>query len=358
MPLLTPLPPIGPLDTSRLVLRALQDDDLPDLFDINGDPEVTRFLPYAAWQSMADAHAWLARTRAAEAEGSARQLVAVARDRRRVIGSVLLFRYEPPSARIELGYVLGRPHWGRGLMREALQAVCAHAFNALAIRRMEAQVNPDNLASNALLLAMGFVAEGTLRQRWVNQGRAVDTNFYGLLATDWQAALAAAASAAGAPARGPAPVVVTAADVPPRRRPSSYPEPFASMMAGREKRALGDVFGLANVGVNLTRLAPGAASALRHAHSRQDEFVYVLQGHPTLHTDVGATVLGPGQCAGFRAGTGNAHRLRNDTGEDVVYLEVGDRTPGDAAIYPDDDLTARWADGRWQFSHKDGTPYD
>lgn len=354
MPLPIPLPPIGPLDTPRLVLRALQDDDLADLLDVNGDPEVTRFLPYAAWRSMADAQAWLARTRAAEADGGARQLVVVARDGGRVIGSVLLFRYEQPSARIELGYVLGRRHWGGGLMREALLAVCGHAFDALAIRRMEAQVNPDNLASNALLLALGFVAEGTLRQRWVNQGRAVDTNFYGLLAEDWKSARASPVPAASEPA----PVAVTAADVPPRRKPSNYPEPFASMMAGREKRALGDAFGLVHFGVNLTRLAPHAVSALRHAHARQDEFVYVLQGHPTLDTDAGATVLGPGQCAGFRAGTGNAHRLRNDTDQDVIYLEVGDRTPGDAAVYPDDDLTARWADGRWQFSHQDGTPYD
>ena len=83
------------------------------------------------------------------------------------------------------------------------------------------------------------------------------------------------------------PVAVTAADVPPRSKPSVYPEPFASRMAGREKRQLGEVFGLTNFGVNLTRLAPNAVSALRHAHTRQDEFIYILQGRPTLHTDKG-----------------------------------------------------------------------
>jgi uncharacterized cupin superfamily protein len=153
------------------------------------------------------------------------------------------------------------------------------------------------------------------------------------------------------------PVAVAADQVPPRTRPSSYPEPFASRMAGREKRALGDVFGLSNFGVNLTRLAPGAASSLRHAHSRQDEFIYVLQGHPTLHTDRGATPLGPGDCAGFKAGTGDAHCLSNDTASTVVYLEVGDRSPGDAGSYPDDDLQAVLVDGQWVFLHKDGRPY-
>ena len=153
------------------------------------------------------------------------------------------------------------------------------------------------------------------------------------------------------------PGAVAADQVPPRTKASSYPEPFASRMAGREKRALGDVFGLSNFGVNLTRLAPGAASSLRHAHSRQDEFVYVLQGHPTLLTDRGATPLGPGDCAGFKAGTGDAHCLRNDTASTVVYLEVGDRSPGDAGSYPDDDLQAVLVNGQWAFLHKDGRPY-
>lgn len=154
-----------------------------------------------------------------------------------------------------------------------------------------------------------------------------------------------------------APAAVAAMDIPPRQTPSNYPEPFASRMAGRQKRALGAVFGLANFGVNLTQLAPGAVSALRHAHTRQDEFVYVLQGRPVLRTDAGDTVLAPGMCAGFRAGTGDAHQLFNPTDETVVYLEVGDRSAGDSAVYPDDDLQAQLVDGRWVFTHKDGRPY-
>ena len=153
------------------------------------------------------------------------------------------------------------------------------------------------------------------------------------------------------------PVALVAAEAPLRTKPSSYPEPFASRMAGRAKRPLGDLFGLTNFGVNLTRLAPGAVSALRHAHTRQDEFVYILEGRPTLHTDEGRTALAPGMCAGFRAGTGNGHRLVNETAEDVVYLEIGDRAPGDAAGYPDDDLRALLVNGRWVYTHKDGTPY-
>src|SRR6266571_7811944 len=130
------------------------------------------------------------------------------------------------------------------------------------------------------------------------------------------------------------PVAIMATEASPRTKRSSYPEPFASRMAVREKRPLGDLFGLTNFGVNLTRLAPGAVSALRHAHSHQDEFVYVIEGHPTLVTDAGETQLVPGMCAGFKAASGDAHHLVNRTKRDVLYLGVGDRTAGDAVIYP------------------------
>jgi uncharacterized cupin superfamily protein len=153
------------------------------------------------------------------------------------------------------------------------------------------------------------------------------------------------------------PTALLAATAPLRTKPTNYPEPFASMMKGREKRPLGDLFGLANFGVNLTRLPPRSVSALRHAHSKQDEFIYILEGHPTLITDAGATALAPGMCAGFKAGTGDGHQLVNQTNADVVYLEIGDRTPGDTGTYPDDDLMAELVDGKWRFTHKDGTPY-
>ena len=154
------------------------------------------------------------------------------------------------------------------------------------------------------------------------------------------------------------PAAVAAADVPARRRASGYPPPFAALMGDREKRALGDYFGLANFGVNLTRLAPGARSALRHAHARQDELIYVLAGTPTLITDAGRRTLQPGMCAGFKAGSGDAHHLVNDSDAPVEYLEIGDRSAGDAATYPDDDIAAALGDdGKWRFTHKDGTPY-
>jgi uncharacterized cupin superfamily protein len=158
--------------------------------------------------------------------------------------------------------------------------------------------------------------------------------------------------------RNERPLAIRAGDAPPRAKPSFLPEPFFSRVAGRQKRPLGDLFGLANFGVNLTRLAPGSESALLHRHSKQDEFVYVLEGEPTLVTDRGEVALSPGMCAGFPA-QGPAHHLVNRTDRDVLYLEVGDRTPGDEGSYPEDDLHARLGeDGRWVFTRRDGTSFD
>ena len=136
-----------------------------------------------------------------------------------------------------------------------------------------------------------------------------------------------------------------------------YPEPFKRNGVGRHKRALGEALGLHNFGVNLTRLEPGAWSALRHWHARQDEFIYVLDGEITLITDEGEQILGSGMAAGFRANVANGHHLVNRSAAPVLYLEVGDRLPGDAATYPDDDIAARPSPAGWVFEHKDGTPY-
>jgi uncharacterized cupin superfamily protein len=150
---------------------------------------------------------------------------------------------------------------------------------------------------------------------------------------------------------------VEAANVAPRDKRSSYPEPFAARVRGREKRSLGDLFGLTNFGVNLTRLGPGAQSALKHRHSRQDEFVFILEGEPTLLRDDEEILVRAGMCAGFPA-NGSAHCLINRTDRDVVYLEIGDRSPGDEASYPDDDLAAALGpDGHWIMTHKDGRSY-
>lgn len=153
------------------------------------------------------------------------------------------------------------------------------------------------------------------------------------------------------------PYAKTAAEILPREVPSNYPEPFKSQMKGRIKSKLGDSFGLKNFGVNLTILKPNAQSSLFHKHTRQDEFIYILEGNPTLITEAGEEILSPGMCAGFPA-QGSAHQLINRSAKDVIYIEIGDRTPGDEGVYPNDDLKAQInSEGGWEFTHKNGTPY-
>ena len=144
----------------------------------------------------------------------------------------------------------------------------------------------------------------------------------------------------------------------PESNATSYPEPFRGDNQRRWNRRLGNHAKLTNFGVNLTRLPPGGQSSARHAHTRQDEFIYVLEGVVELETDAGVEVLRAGLCAGFPAGTGNAHRFVNRSEGEVFLLVVGDRTAGDEVIYPDIDMHARLgADGKYEMTRKDGTPY-
>lgn len=138
---------------------------------------------------------------------------------------------------------------------------------------------------------------------------------------------------------------------------SSYPEPFRSRVAARRKQRLGDALGLKNFGVNLTTIPPGCISALRHWHSREDEFIYVVSGELTLITTEGEQRLIAGQCAGFPAGKADGHCLVNRTDRDAVYLEVGDRQPADVVTYPDDDLVGLTTPQGRRFTKKGGTPY-
>lgn len=154
------------------------------------------------------------------------------------------------------------------------------------------------------------------------------------------------------------PLPALAAASVPEATGSDYPQPFAADVAGRQRRTLGDLFGLTIFGVNHVTLAPGAMSSQRHWHNRQDELVYMLEGELVLVTDAGQQVLTPGMVAGFPAGAENGHHLINRSHEPAVYLEVGDRTRGDTCEYPDIDMRCIERNGEEIYVYKDGTPYE
>lgn len=139
---------------------------------------------------------------------------------------------------------------------------------------------------------------------------------------------------------------------------TGYPAPFDEGVKRREKRKIGDLFGLTQFGVNLTRLPPGEMSAQRHWHHKEDEFIMVLDGTATLVTDEGETPMTKGMVAGFAAGVPNGHHLVNKSDADVWYLEIGSRIPGELADYPDIDLALVNRGGEAVFVRKDGSPFE
>ena len=143
----------------------------------------------------------------------------------------------------------------------------------------------------------------------------------------------------------------------PDRNTSSYPEPLRRKCLGQSWKKLGDACGLKNFGVNLVTLPPGVQSSLRHWHTHEDEFVYILSGVATLRSDAGEQQLTAGMCAGFPAGSEDGHCLVNRSSQPVIYLEMGDRNPADHCYYTDDDLLLLESNGKTISVHKDGTPY-
>ena len=138
---------------------------------------------------------------------------------------------------------------------------------------------------------------------------------------------------------------------------TGYPPPYDRVVAGRERKRLGNAAGLDQFGVNLTTLKPGAASALRHWHKREDEFVYVLVGEVVLIENEGETLLRVGDAAGFKANTCNGHHLINRSNQPAVYLEIGTRSKHERAEYPDVDLLVVRDEAGIRFSRKNGEPH-
>ena len=138
---------------------------------------------------------------------------------------------------------------------------------------------------------------------------------------------------------------------------SIYPEPYASMMAGRSSLRLGDAGGLTQFGINLVRLAPGALSSLRHWHLHEDEFVMITEGECVLVQDAGETVMRVGDCAAFPAGNTDGHQFINRTEAPAVFLVIGSKAPAEVASYSDVDLQVHIGGGKARFTHKDGSDW-
>jgi [ribosomal protein S5]-alanine N-acetyltransferase len=181
-----PLPKPAPIETARLRLRPVLDEDVAAFMNVMGDDAVTRYVPYGSWTSPADGHAWLERMRLIEADGSATVFTIAERESNLAIGTILYLRGDDASQRAEVGYTLASHHWGRGLMTEALRAWVGYGIEAHRLHRIEAQIDPRNAASARVLQRLGFAYEGTQRERYFTKGEWCDSALYALLAREWK----------------------------------------------------------------------------------------------------------------------------------------------------------------------------
>lgn len=178
------LPKRPVITTNRLILRLVEKGDLPSLFEVNRDDEVFRYSPRESWKTPADGKAWFSRIMAYRKSGTTIQFVIVLRDGGRPIGTLAVFHFEESVGSAEVGYVLGRDHWGKGLMKEALAAFVEFAFGRLKLKRLEAEFDPRNLASAKVLERVGFSREGLRRRNYFSKGEVTDTGLYGMLSGD------------------------------------------------------------------------------------------------------------------------------------------------------------------------------
>jgi RimJ/RimL family protein N-acetyltransferase len=169
------------LSTPRLTLRWLTDADVPALFEIHSHPEVMRYWASPPMQSMAEAEQMVARFQQGYQAGTALQLGIERKEDQMLLGSCALFSIYHTSRRGEIGYSLGRPHWGQGYMNEALKVFIGYLFDTLNFNRLEADIDPRNTASAKTLERLGFQREGYLRERWIVSDEVSDTALYGLL---------------------------------------------------------------------------------------------------------------------------------------------------------------------------------
>lgn len=173
------------LETQRLLLRPLQHGDLREFLEINRDEDVTRYLPYPAWVAMDDAVRWYHRMLGLIADGKIAYNAVIEKSTGCVVGGTLLRDLGGDTGKLEVGYVLGRAFWGKGLMREAVAAVVDYAFAKPEMRRVEAHIDGRNTASQKLVESLGFQREALLRDHWLDKGEVSDSAIYGVLRREW-----------------------------------------------------------------------------------------------------------------------------------------------------------------------------
>lgn len=177
--------PLPVLATARLILDAFTPADATALFQMQRDPEVTRYLSMEPMTDVQQAVAMLERMAQRAAIGDELRWALRRRSDGRMIGTISLEGAQSSRRRAELGYSLAREFWRQSYAREAIGAVLACGFGPLHLNRIQALVYAENEPSRALLRSLGFAEEGHLREHAWEKGRMWDDVLYALLAREY-----------------------------------------------------------------------------------------------------------------------------------------------------------------------------
>lgn len=177
--------PSLPLYTERLQLRPLSDADLAGLFSFRSNPETMRYWSSPPTTNISEVEKTITEAQKSFETGEYLALSILRKSDDRFVGFCTLFDFHRSNQRAEVGYGLDRPFWGQGYMNEALIRLVQYAFDELSLNRLEADIDPRNIASAKTLKRLGFVKEGHLRERWIVAGEVSDSDIYGLIRKDW-----------------------------------------------------------------------------------------------------------------------------------------------------------------------------
>jgi ribosomal-protein-alanine N-acetyltransferase len=174
------------LEGSRVILRWIGEADIDALYTIFSNPEVMRYWSTPPLTDREGAVALLQEIHDGFQQRTRLKWGVARRSDNVLLGTVTLVRFDFTHRRAEVGYILGREHWGHGYINEALRVLLDFVFGVLELHRLEADVDPRNAASIRTLERLGFQREGYLRERWQVGGEIMDSLFYGLLRPEWE----------------------------------------------------------------------------------------------------------------------------------------------------------------------------
>lgn len=177
------------LETERVSIRLVTESDSLSLYEIYSDPKAMEYWSSPPFNDESQATELVKSAINDFDSGKSLLLAIILKESGELIGTLSLFNIHDESKRAEVGYILSRLFWRKGLMAESFEALIHFCFEHLKLNRLEADIDPGNEASSALLKKHDFKVEGLLKERWIISGNVTDSEIYGLVQASYNKAL-------------------------------------------------------------------------------------------------------------------------------------------------------------------------